>query len=146
MHDEILIEEGIVVSVENGFAEISLLKNENCNDCSAKIICKPQNGSKQLLKVEDPYGTRPGDIVKISIRGSDILKSSLMLYGIPLVILVASVLILSKLLESTRFIEFYSFIAGIIVTFFYYLIFIYLKSFRKKQIVPQIISMTRKLN
>ena len=144
MYNEVLIEEGIVVSTEKGFAEVSLLKNDNCNDCSAKIICKPQSGSKQIIKASDPYGTIPGDTVKISIKGSAILKSSFMLYGIPLLLLIATILVMSKLLDNVHFTELYSFIAGIIIISFYYLLFINLRAFRKKQIVPEIISLSRR--
>ena len=143
MYDEVLIEEGIVISTEKGFAEISLIKNQNCSDCSAKIICKPGGGESQIIKVSDPYGTNIGDIVKISIKGTAILKSTFLLYGLPLLLLLASIFIMNIFFEGIHLIELFSFITGIIITSFYYLIFFYLKPSRKKLIVPEIISFTR---
>lgn len=143
MYSEVLIEEGIVVSSEKGFAKISLLKNENCRDCSAKIICKPGNGESHIIEVSDPYGTAPGDIVKISIKGTVILKSTFILYGLPLLLLLITIFSVNLFLTGLHLIELYSFLTGIFVLSLYYLIFFFLKSYNKKLIVPEIISLTR---
>ncbi len=146
MYNEVLIEEGIVVSTEKGFAEISLTKNQNCNDCSAKIICKPGDSESQIIKVSDPYGTTAGDIVRISIEGTAILKSTFLLYGLPLLLLVITVLVMNIFMKNVRLIELFSFLAGIVVISFYYLIFFYIKPSHQKLMIPKIISFTRQIS
>jgi positive regulator of sigma E activity len=144
MNDEILIEEGIVISSQNGFAEISLTKSEYCEDCGAKIICKPQSNSNQTLKVIDPYGALPGDIVKISIKGKALVKTSIVLYGIPLFILIIVIFLANLFWGDIKYSNLYSFLASVSFTIIYYLIIFFFKISQQTPILPEIISLYRK--
>jgi positive regulator of sigma E activity len=56
MNSEELIEEGIVIKVDKGTAEIAIIEKGECAECSAKVYCSPTEGNKKKLKVSDPYG------------------------------------------------------------------------------------------
>jgi sigma-E factor negative regulatory protein RseC len=143
MNTEMLVEEGIVVSSQNGFAEVSVTKSEHCEECSAKIICKPSNKDSQLVKVIDPFNTHPGDKVKIAIKGTMLLKSSFKIYGIPLILLLASIFLSNTFLNSTQYKDLYSFLIGIIITTGYYVVIFLSKNSNQKLILPTIISCPR---
>lgn len=92
MYKEELTEEGIVRESKDGIATVAISNSDYCEDCSAKIYCKPGNTKERILTVKDPFGTNKGDNVKISVRGSKILTASLWLYGMPLLLLIVSLI------------------------------------------------------
>jgi sigma-E factor negative regulatory protein RseC len=143
MNTEMLVEEGIVVSSKNGFAEISITKSGHCEECSAKIICKPSSKDSQLVKVVDPFGTNPGDKVKIAVKGTVLLLSSFKIYGIPLILLLVSIFLSNVLLDDSKYKDLYSFLIGIIVTVGYYIVIFLSKNSSQKLILPTIISCSR---
>jgi len=142
---EELFEEGIVVKSVGGIAEIKLKENGNCEECTAKIFCNPENNNSRMLKVLDSFESQPGDEVKISINGSEVLKASILLYGLPLVLLLAGIAIGMNLFEKTNYSELYSFITGLVFISAYFTIF-YINTSKKKEkrLLPRIV--TRKRN
>lgn len=145
MKDEILIEEGIVLSVENGVAEVSLSKSDSCHSCSAKLICKPKDDDFKILKVFDPFGALPGDTVKISVHGSDILKASLMLYGLPLIILLIGTFLGLSIFSGYPQVELFSFLFGLGLTSLYYLYSFLSSKNRNKENIPKIVFLKRNM-
>lgn len=93
MYKEELTEDGIVKESKNGLATIIISNSDHCEECSAKIYCKPGNSNERSLIVKDPFGTYPGDKVRVSIKGSKILSASFMLYGIPLILLIGGLIL-----------------------------------------------------
>lgn len=141
---EELFEEGIVVKSVGGIAEIKLKDNGNCEECTAKIFCSPQNNNSRTLKVLDSFESQPGDEVKISINGSEVLKISILLYGVPLVLLLAGIAIGMSLFENTNSPEFYGFLTGLVVVSLYFGIFYVSASKRKeKNLMPIIVTRNR---
>lgn len=100
MNEEILIEEGIVVSVSDDDAEIKLIGSSNCEACTTKDFC--QGNTEKLIKLKNEYNLKVGERVKIEIRGKTVLKTVFLLYGIPLLVLILSFLILYKIIETER--------------------------------------------
>lgn len=93
MYKEELYEEGIVKEAHDGIAEIVISDLDHCEECSAKVYCKPGSSNERSLTVKDPFGVHPGDKVRVTIKGSKILSASFLLYGIPLIILIAGIFI-----------------------------------------------------
>jgi len=89
MYNEELTEEGIVKESKDGIATIVVSDSDNCGECSAKIYCKPGNSTERSLTVKDPFGANAGDRVRVSIKGSQILRVSFLIYGIPLILILA---------------------------------------------------------
>ena len=89
MYKEELTEEGIVKESIDGIATIVISNSENCKECTAKLFCKPGNSNERSLTAKDNLGVNTGDKVKVSIHGSQILRVSFLIYGIPLILMLA---------------------------------------------------------
>ena len=89
MYTEKLTEEGIVKESKDGIATIVISNSDNCEECTAKLYCKPGNSSERSLTVKDTFGVVAGDKVRVSIKGSQILRVSFLIYGIPLILILA---------------------------------------------------------
>lgn len=102
MYTEELYEEGIVKEAKDGIAVISIHDSESCNECTAKVYCKPGNSEGRSLTVRDPFGVHPGDKVRVVIKGSKLLSASFKLYGIPLILLVAGIFIGIEVFDTNK--------------------------------------------
>lgn len=143
MYNEELIEEGIVKLSKNGIAEVIISNSSNCEECSAKIYCKPGNSSERTLIVRDPLGAKAGDKVRVVIKGSKILSASFLLYGIPLLLLLVGIFTGYYIFNENK--ELYSTLFGFSLIFFYSIIF---QTFSKKQKLssyPEIIFVSSKV-
>ena len=137
--NEELKEEGIVISTDDEYAEVQLIENDNCEECTAKLFCKPrESDNSKSLTVKNNDGLTVGDKVLITIPGSTLLKASLNLYLYPLILLVVSLIGFTQLFESYSNPEVYSFIISlVIVAIYYFFFFIFSKDREEKE--PQII-------
>ncbi|MDT3695408.1 MAG: SoxR reducing system RseC family protein [Ignavibacterium sp.] len=102
MYKEELYEDGIVKESSNGFATVIISSSDHCEECTAKLYCKPGNSNERSLTAADPYGTKPGDKVRISIKGSKLISASFILYGIPLILLLTGLLIGMKIFAINK--------------------------------------------
>ncbi len=128
MYSEELVEEGIVKLSKNGIAEVIIINSDNCVECSAKIYCKPGNAKERTLIVRNPLGAEVGDKVRVVIKGSKILSASFLLYGIPLILLIAGIFIGHYIFNDNK--EIYSTLLSFGIIFFYS---IFVLIFSKKQ-------------
>ena len=143
MHEE-LFEEGIVIKSSSGTAEVALKENDSCEECSAKIFCSPQKNKLRKLVVSDPLGTLPGDEVKISVLGKEVLKASLLLYGLPLVLILTGIFIGMSLFKSYKYAELYSFVSGFSLSgLYFYILFLKTSKKRQNKTLSKIISFRR---
>ncbi len=140
MNSEVLVEEGIVISAGNGLANVAVIQSQNCNECSAKIICKPNTGNENIITVEDPYGVKVGDQVRFEIKGSALLSASFTLYGIPLILLLVGIFLGLSIFSSYKAKEVYSFFFGIGLMALYFLLTLRNSSKSNKDILPKIVS------
>ena len=140
MQSEAIIEKGIVLKAENGLAEIALLETGSCEECSAKIFCKPsENKDSKVLEVSDPYGVQIGDEVQVQISGGAILKASAMLYGVPLLLIILGIILGMEIFAGTSLPELFSFLFGIGLTGLYISgLLLFSKNRFTKQKLPQI--------
>lgn len=137
--EEILFEEGIVISRENGIAEVEVFPAQSCEECSAKIFCKPDKDKKNIVHVENSIGADVGDSVRIEIKGKSILSASFLLYGIPLLILIVGMFLGMFLFSSYKQIELYSALFSIgLVAIYFFLTYNHLKK-ENDLILPKII-------
>ena len=119
--NEELVEQGIVLKSEDGKLDIELIENENCEECTAKIFCSPQNNSSKTLTVPSRKEYNIGDKVSVAILGKNLLVAAFNLYLYPLLLLVSSIFIGSKLFTNNT--EIYSFLIGILMVALYYISF-----------------------
>jgi len=143
MTTETLIEEGVVLESREGKAVVALVRGNNCHTCGAKPFCKPEDADKNKLSVLDPYGTSPGDTVKISVEGKTIVRASFTLYGLPLLILISSIVVGLHFFTPSPFAEGYAFLTGIFLTAIYYIGLFKIASKRNMSTFPKIIFVKR---
>ncbi|MFA8342152.1 MAG: SoxR reducing system RseC family protein [Rhodothermaceae bacterium] len=140
---EEVFEEGFVVSIEEGYAHIDVTEGGDCEACNARAFCKPKDDSR-LLTVVDPLGVKPGDKIRFKIGGSTLFKASLLLYGVPLIILVGGILTGMELFSELPKTEAYAFLLGAVSTALYYgIIFLYGKIFKQDNSMPVIASIIK---
>lgn len=133
---EQIFENGIVVKVKEGIAEIALIEEGACEDCHAKLFCNPKvKDDLKTISAVDPIGVKPGDEVRIAIAGSTILKASLTLYGVPLLIILLGIVFGMMLFKESAAPEVFSMLAGFGATAIYYAI-IWLTGSKGIQKVP----------
>ena len=140
MINESIKEKGIVVTTKKGTAEIALIESGSCEECTAKIFCKPSNVSEsKIIEVSDPFGVNPGDEVEIQIAGTAVMKASI-LYGVPLALILAGIMIGMSLFKNTSMPEVFSFLFGLGLTALYISSLFLLK--RAKSIKPNLPKIT----
>jgi sigma-E factor negative regulatory protein RseC len=140
MLKEQLVEEGIVSEIKNSVATVMLANKESCNECSAKLFCNPKGEDIRGLSAADPIGVNVGDRVIVSLGGEHLLTAALLLYGVPLVILIAGILTGYYLFEKNT--ELHSTFLGASLTGLYYLVIhsCSRKENRGKKFLPKIVS------
>ena len=140
MYTEELVEEGIVKEVKDGIAVVSIKDSDKCEECSAKVFCKPGNSDSRNLTVRDPFGVHVGDKVRILISGSKILFVSFLIYGIPLILLLIGIIIGTQIFENNKEL-FSTLLAFGMISIYALASFIYSKNKRdKSSSYPEIIT------
>lgn len=140
MSSEVIVEEGIVVSVENQFANVVVVQSESCNECSAKILCKPKSPNENIVKVINSLGALPGDKVRFEVKGSALLSASFMLYGIPILIFVIGIFLGLSVFSDYTIKELYAVLFGIGLIIIYFFLSIGKFKNQNKEVLPRIIS------
>lgn len=88
-----IVETGRVVSIEDGKAVVEIEKGAACATC-ASTRCACNYGTKTVtVTAEDPVGVRENQLVQISVPEGIALRAALIVYGIPLVALIAGILV-----------------------------------------------------
>ncbi|MBN1637754.1 MAG: SoxR reducing system RseC family protein [Ignavibacteriales bacterium] len=120
---EEFIESGKVIKIDGKIVEVELNTTDACEECTAKIFCKPKSDGKKTLTAVDEIGVSIGDKVKISLAGKIVFKMSFLLYGIPLILLVVGIFIGLRIFADNASIELFSFLFGLSIMIIYYFVF-----------------------
>ncbi|MDO9547657.1 MAG: SoxR reducing system RseC family protein [Candidatus Marinimicrobia bacterium] len=75
---------GVIVDLEDNVAEIELLENDHCHSCGARMICRPGDSGKRVLKLTNTLNVKIGDRILIEQSDKNQLKLAFMQYGFPL--------------------------------------------------------------
>lgn len=139
MYKEELYEEGIVKESHDGIAEIVIAKSDQCEECTAKLYCKPGSSNERSLTVSDPFGVHPGDKVRVSINGNQILKVSFLIYGVPLILILTGLFLGMQFFEKNK--ELFSSLTALGLVSVYILIIFFIDKKRSREIrsYPKII-------
>jgi len=87
-----LEEEGTVVRLEGGNAVIHSERGSSCSSCSSKASCQALGGSSEKTmetRAINEVGACAGDTVRFAIDSVVFLKSSFLIYIVPLVFMIA---------------------------------------------------------
>jgi sigma-E factor negative regulatory protein RseC len=91
-----LEEEGKVVKVEEGYAFIHTERGTSCDGCGAKSYChsmSDKDGNIMEMRTINDMGAKVGDRVKVAIDSIVFLKSSFLVYVLPLIVMITGGLI-----------------------------------------------------
>jgi positive regulator of sigma E activity len=86
-------ETGKVVSTKNGRAEVEVAAKGECEHCSAHGICNWTGTSLRKVLAVNKAGAAAGDIVELETAEGSGAKTNLLVFGIPVVVMFAGVLI-----------------------------------------------------
>lgn len=80
-------EHGIVIRSAAGRAQVRIERTESCEGCHGCLF--QDDGHFMVADVLDRVGTSPGDRVRLETEAPSPVKASLLLFGLPLVLLFA---------------------------------------------------------
>ena len=84
-----MIEEiGIVTKTDGIMAKVAVQKKGTCEGCGVKGVCETQGGGAEIEAINTIHA-KVGQTVKVSIKPQVYLKGTMMVYGIPLIALIA---------------------------------------------------------
>ena len=80
-------ENGIVIESAGGRAQVRIERTESCEGCHGCLY--KADGHFMVADVVDRIGTEPGDRVRIETEAPSPMKASLLVFGVPLLMLFA---------------------------------------------------------
>ena len=84
-----MIEEiGIVTKTDGIMAKVAVQKKGTCEGCGVKGVCETQ-GEGAEIEALNPVDAKVGQTVKVSIKAQVYLKGTMLVYGIPVIALIA---------------------------------------------------------
>ena len=99
-----MLETGIVKELIGQKAIVTVQKQGSCTSCPGSSVCKSLGGDEAVVEALNYVGARPGDTVSISLKPYNYLRGTILLYGIPSIMLIVGAVIgkeyLSKVLTG----------------------------------------------
>ena len=87
---------GLVTSVKDGTAQIHFLRGSACAHCGA---CLTDGDSEMEISLPNTLGAKEGDRVMVDLSPKRVVQASLLAYAVPLVLLIAGVLVGSRIAD-----------------------------------------------
>ncbi|MGO9015407.1 MAG: SoxR reducing system RseC family protein [Dissulfurispiraceae bacterium] len=89
----VMEEIGIVKEINGIKAIISVQKQGSCGSCPGATLCQTLGAGEALMEAYNHVGARAGDTVKVVFKSSNYLKGTMLVYGLPsLMLIVGAVL------------------------------------------------------
>jgi len=98
-------EEAIVISKDGEFAEVDIIRTKPCGLCGKTQGCgnsiwgKIFSFQKRKIQIQNNINAKVGEKVKLLIEENYLLKTSLLLYGVPLFFLFGGMIVSEYFLE-----------------------------------------------
>ena len=130
MSDKVRVtHEGVITSVGEASYQVEIISQSACAECHAKGVCSAADQKTKTVEVPLTIGNMSsllevGDRVLVTLSSSLGFKAVLYAYGVPLVLLLISMLVASQCGLS----ELYVGLTGIGVVIFYYLVLAFFKN------------------
>ena len=86
-------ETGIIIDLESNIADIELPENDQCHSCVARMICRPGDSGKRILKLKNTLNAKIGDKILIEQSDKNQLKLAFMQYGFPLLAFLVAIIL-----------------------------------------------------
>jgi positive regulator of sigma E activity len=107
--------EGVVTAIaEDGKAQVAIRTDDTLPGCSSRTEhCHCSEGTSSLvIKVSNRAGAGVGDNVSVLFKSGAVLKSVMILLGIPMIGILAGAVLGTSLYENSRFSQGGAFLAG----------------------------------
>ncbi|MCL6465446.1 MAG: SoxR reducing system RseC family protein [candidate division WOR-3 bacterium] len=93
-------EPGVVKTIYDDRAEVEVVPSDSCRHCGAAHLCNWSCERTRTIVARNPIGAKPGDRVYIQHEEKERLRSSLLLFGLPALLMIAGVLIGATILND----------------------------------------------
>ena len=88
-----MIEEtGVVTGTEGTIARVKVQKRGACDGCAATGVCETSDDGMEI-KALNHVQARVGHTVRVSVKPQSYLKGTMMIYGLPMIALIAGAII-----------------------------------------------------
>jgi len=92
---------GKIVEINGDVASVELLENDHCHSCGAKMICRPGDTGRRILKLRNTLNASVGNRILIEQSDKNQLKLAFMQYGFPLLGFLITIIIASSLIKKS---------------------------------------------
>ncbi len=116
----------IVISVNNGRANVRIANQENCENCG---LCSAGK-NKLEVELEDTLGVVPGDRILLEIQSKDLILLTFLIYILPILATLAGYFILFYISAKMEGLGILGAFAGFFISFF---LVLFLRKKKKKQ-------------
>lgn len=121
--------EGVITSIGENSIQVEIINKSACAECHAKGVCSASDEKTKVVDVPLTIGNMSahyevGDKVLVTLASSLGFKAVIYAYGVPLVLLLVTMLVSSLCGLS----ELYVGLTGIGVVLFYYLVLAFFKN------------------
>lgn len=79
---------GFVKEVNGIKAVVAVSKQASCESCPGGTFCETLGGGDAIIEADNLAEARVGDTVKVVFRASSYLKGTMLLYGVPALMLI----------------------------------------------------------
>ncbi|HDN59448.1 MAG TPA: hypothetical protein ENF20_05780 [Candidatus Marinimicrobia bacterium] len=91
---------GLVLEKDKESVTVELFRSDACDRCAARVLCKSIETGKRVVKAISETEANIGDAVEIEQIGKNVLKISLLQYGIPLALFIITTISFYSLLKT----------------------------------------------
>jgi len=84
---------GIVKRIDGPRAFVAVQKQSACEKCAVGSVCKGTDGDEAGLEAVNAAGARVGDTVRVVFKAYSYLKGTLLVYGLPSLLLIVGAVI-----------------------------------------------------
>ncbi len=91
-----MIEHGIVIKKDRTGLEVRMQPSSSCGHCN---LCNLQNANFPVMRLEQPVECTPGDRVDIEVSPGFAIKSAVLLFFLPLVMLLVGYYLFPALVD-----------------------------------------------
>ena len=97
-----IVHEGKIVSIDASSIEVEIVNKSACASCHAKGVCGASDIQTRIVVIPQTLATatagyQVGDSVKLVLSAVMGMKAVILAYGLPLLVLLAAILVLSSL-------------------------------------------------
>jgi len=83
-----MIENGTVVSIDDGKARVSVNPSAGCANCASKSHCATESGGKRLVTVINGIGAQVGNRVEFVAKSRNVLMSAALVWLFPIIAMI----------------------------------------------------------